>query len=123
VNRDLAVLRILFNLAARLKKAATNRLAGIKLLPERNHQMRVLSFEEEETYLTFASQPLRDVATLMLETGMRPGEVFRLTKMDINLKLGFLRIPDRKTVFARRTIPLTQRSMGVLPQRSLKTGH
>ena len=41
VNRDLAVLRILFNLAIRLKKARTNAVSGVKLLPEHNLQMRV----------------------------------------------------------------------------------
>ena len=51
VNRDLAVLRILFNLAIRLKKARTNPVSGVKLLPEHNLQMRVLPFEEEEAYL------------------------------------------------------------------------
>ena len=108
VNRDLALLRILFNLAIRLKKARTNAVSGVKLLPEHNLQMRVLSWEEESAYLAAVSQPLRDVAALMLETGMRPGEVFRLRREDVNLELGFLRIPTGKTPFARRTIPLTQ---------------
>ena len=35
-------------------------------------QMRVMSFEEQPRYLAECSQPLRDVATLMLETGMQP---------------------------------------------------
>ncbi len=117
VNRDLAVLRILFNLAIRLKKAAANSVTGVKLLPEHNHQMCVLSFEEEEVYLAVAPQPLRDAATLILETGMRPGEVFWLTKEDVNLELGFLRVPTGKTAFAKRTIPLTQRSTEVLCRR------
>ena len=69
--------------------------------------MRVISWEEEAAYLAAASQPLRDVATLVLETGMRPGEVFRLRKEDVNLELEFLRIPTGKTLFAKRTIPLT----------------
>jgi integrase len=120
VNRDLAVLRILFNLAIRLKKARTNPVSGVKLLPEHNLQMRVLSWEEEASYLTVASQPLRDVAMLILETGMRPGEVLRLRREDVNLELGFLRIPTGKTAFARRTIPLTERGRAVLSRRMLE---
>lgn len=119
VNRDIAVLRILFNLAIRLKKATTNPVRGVKLLPEHNLQMRVVSFDEEEVYLAAAPQPLRDVATLILETGMRPGEVFRLTKSDVNPELGFLRIPAGKTDFARRAIPLTGRAREVLTRRML----
>jgi integrase len=117
VNRELAVLRILFNLAIRLKKARTNAVSGVKLLPEHNLQMRVLSWEEESVYLAAASQPLRDVAALMLETGMRPGEVFHLRREDVSLELGFLSIPAGKTAFARRTIPLTQRAREVLARR------
>ncbi|HZO98667.1 MAG TPA: site-specific integrase [Terriglobia bacterium] len=120
VNRDLAVLRLLFNLAIRLNKARSNPVAGVRLLPEHNLQMRVLSPGEEEVYLAAASQSLRDVAILILETGMRPGEVFRLRKEDVDLQLGFLRIPSGKTPFARRTIPLTGRAKDVLARRTLE---
>jgi len=121
VNRDLAVLRILFNLAIRLNKARTNPVSGVKLLPEHNLQMRVLSWEEESAYLAAASQPLRDVAALILETGMRPGEALHLSKEDVGLELGFVRIPSGKTEFARRTIPLTHRAREVLTRRLLMT--
>jgi integrase len=52
-----------------------------------------------------ASQPLRNVATIILGTGMRPGEVLMLRKENVNLELAFLRIPCGKTQFARRAIP------------------
>jgi integrase len=120
VNRDLAVLRILFNLAMRMRKAKSSPVAGVKLLPEHNLQRRVLSWEEGLAYLAAASQPLRDVAMLMLETGLRPGEVFHLRKGDVNLELGFLRIPAGKTAFARRTIPLMQLARAVLATRILR---
>jgi integrase len=120
VNRDLAVLRILFNLAMRLRKAKMNPVSGVKLLPEHNLQMRVLSWEEESAYLAAASQPLRAVAALILQTGMRPGEVFHLKKEDVSLQLGFIHIPSGKTDFARRTIPLTARAREVLGRRLLE---
>jgi integrase len=120
VNRDLAVLRILFNLAIRLKKARTNPVSGVKLLPEHNLQMRVLSWEEESAYLAAASQPLRDAAALILQTGMRPREVFHLKKEDVSLQLGFIHIPSGKTDFARRTIPLTARAREMLGRRLLE---
>ena len=120
VNRDLAVLRILFNLAMRLRKAKVNPVSGVKLLPEHNLQMRVLSWEEESAYLAAASQPLRDVAALILQTGVRPGEVFHLKKEDVSLQLGFIHIPSGKTDFARRTIPLTARAREVLGRRLLE---
>jgi integrase len=117
VNRDLAVLRILFNLAIRMGKAKTNPVVGIKLLPESNLPMRAISRDEELAYLDAASQPLRDVASLMLETGMRPCEVFQLRTKDVNLELGYLRIRHGKTPAARRTIPLTHRARTILSCR------
>jgi integrase len=77
----------------------------------------VLTWEEQSAYLRAASQPLQDVAALILETGMRPGEVFRLRREDVNLNLAFLRIASGKTQFARRTIPLTQTASEVLTRR------
>jgi integrase len=117
VNRDLAALRILFNFAIRLNKARANPVAGVKQLAEHNLHMRVVSLEEESAYLAAASQPLRDVATTILETGMRPGEVFHLRREDVNLEIGFLQIPRGKTLFARRTVPLTARALTVLSRR------
>lgn len=117
VNRDLAVLRITFNLAIRMKNVKANPVEGVKLLPEHDLQIRVLSYEEEACYLASASQPLRDVAAVILETGLRPGEVFGLRREDVNLELGFLGISAGKTVFARRTIPLTHRAKEILGRR------
>jgi integrase len=121
VNRDLAALRILFSLAIRLNKARTNPVAGVKLLAEHNLHMRVVSPQEESAYLATASQPLRDVATIILETGMRPGEVFHLRREDVNLEIGFLQIPRGKTLFARRTVPLTTCALTVLSRRVPET--
>jgi integrase len=61
--------------------------------------------------------PLRDVATLMRETGMRRGEVFHLRKGDVDVSLGFVRIPGGKRIFARRNIPFTKRAISVLSRR------
>jgi integrase len=117
VNRDLAVLRIMFSLAIRLKKVKSNPVTEVKLLPEDNQYMRVISWEEEANYLAVTSQPLRDVAILILETGMRPGEVLQLRRHDPDLEAGFVRISAGKTPFARRTIPLTRRAHATLCRR------
>ena len=48
--------------------------------------MRVISFEEQAAYLTQASQPLRDVSKIVLDTGMRPEEVFRMRTENVDFK-------------------------------------
>jgi len=118
VNRELACLKILFNYFIKsdvLTKA--NPVSRVKFLAENNEQMRVLTVDEERLYLMAASQPLQDVAALMLETGARPEEICRLTRESINLEQGYLSIPFGKTKAARRKIPLTARASAVLEKR------
>lgn len=64
-----------------------------------------------------ASQPLQDVAVLMLQTGMRPEEVFSLERKNVNLESGYIFIPQGKTKSATRKIPLTQRASETLRSR------
>lgn len=50
--------------------------------------MRVLTFDEQEKYLKASTPLLRDVATMMLESGMRPEEVYRIRPENVNLAGG-----------------------------------
>jgi integrase len=121
VNRELACLKILFNYFIKsdvLTKA--NPVSRVKFLAENNEQLRVLTLDEERLYLLAASQPLQDVATLMLETGARPEEICRLRCENINLEDGYLSIPFGKTKAARRKLPLTERASAVLEKRLSK---
>lgn len=45
----------------------------------------VLSHSQEKVYLECAPQPLRDVAILLLETGLQLGEALALKSTDIEL--------------------------------------
>lgn len=70
-----------------------------------------------------APQPLQDVATLILETGLRIGEALALNWPDIHLepasgaKFGYLHVRDGKSRFARRNVPLTARVLAMLEGR------
>jgi integrase len=115
VNRELACLKILFNRFKRI--VPLNPVSDVRFLKEDNEQMRVLSPEEEKTYLLAASQPLRDIATLMVETGMRPEEVCRIRRENVHLRHGYLFNPYGKTKAARRKVPLSERAARVLAKR------
>jgi len=108
LNRDLACLRTFFNWCIRMGYLTEK--PYIKLLPEGPGNMRIVSHEEERAYLDQADSLLADVATIMVETGMRPGEVFAIQGNHVNLKAQYVFIPSGKTKFARRTLPLTQRA-------------
>lgn len=123
VNRELACLKALFNHAIKSDLQLTNPVSRVAFLPEQNEQTRVLSFDEQARYLAVATPILRDIATLMLETGMRPEEVYRIQSENVNLAGGFVFVPFGKTKAARRRIPLTTVARSVLARRmdGLKT--
>ena len=79
--------------------------------------MRIVSHEEEQRYLEASHPTLRDVATLIIETGMCPEEVFTIRKENVHLSKRYLFVPFGKTNFRRRNVPLTDRSVEVLKRR------
>jgi integrase len=117
VNRELACLKVLFNHAVKSDLAVRNPVSRVAFLTEQNEQTRVLSFDEQARYLAGATPMLRDIATLMLETGMRPEEVYRIQPENVNLAGGFLFNPFGKTKAARRRVPLTTTARNVLARR------
>jgi len=120
VNRELACLKRMLNRLVNDDILMTNPVSKVKLFNEDNRQTRVLSYAEEKTYLMACSQPLRDFAIVMLETGMRPDEVRRLTADDVFIEKGYLQVRGGKTKAARRRIPLTERVSKVLEARMEK---
>ena len=116
-NREVAALRCICNLAIRRGLLLRNPVDGISMLAEGPGSTRIVSPEEERIYLAAAPPLVRDVAVLMLETGMRPQEVYETRKEDVHLEERYLVIPKGKTKFARRTIPLTARAVAVLRTR------
>ncbi len=81
VNRELACLRAMFNHTAKDHRDLRNPVSQVKLLAEANQQNRVLPFAEQRAYLAAATPMLAAVAGLILETGMRPEEVFTLQRV------------------------------------------
>ena len=64
---------------------ATSRL---KLLRGERHRERVISPDEEAKYLAGAQEMLASVATLLVDTGMRPDECYRLSWENITFANG-----------------------------------
>lgn len=117
VNRELACLKALFNFAIKADVIARNPVTKVKFFAEDNQQNRVLSYKEQKSYLDNATTTLRDIATLILETGMRPEEVYNLQPYNVNLMTGTLKVPRGKTPAARRLMKLTSAATEVLKRR------
>ncbi|MGO9591534.1 MAG: tyrosine-type recombinase/integrase [Candidatus Acidiferrales bacterium] len=121
VNRDLACLRRILLFAVKKDVIATTPFVAHKVeFLEEHRRERVLTFDEERKYLAAAGQPLRDVATVMLELGLRPGEVFAIRRHDVHLEAApaaFVHIPAGKTPNAVRDVSITKRAREVLKRR------
>jgi integrase len=121
VNRELAYLKALFNHVLKTDVALPNPVSRVKFFEEHNEQTRVLAYAEQECYLAVAAPVLRDIATLMLESGMRPEEVYRIRSENMHIAQGYLFNPHGKTKAARRRVPLTLAAKAVLEVR-MKSG-
>jgi integrase len=132
LNRELQALRRMFRLAEEWGKV-DKALPAVKMLPGEKHRERVLTAAEAELYFRGASTEameqhadaalLRDVATILVDCGLRPEECFRLRPE--NVAEGKLCIHYGKTDNARRRIPMTPRVKAVLDVRLSKAngGH
>lgn len=126
VNRELATLRRALRLAQEWR--LIDRVPRIRLLPGERCRDFVLSRNQEQLYLAAAPQPLKDVATLVLDTGLRLGEAVALQWPDVTLRpvgaarFGFLMVRGGKSRNARRTVPLTARVSEMLSLRTKSSG-
>lgn len=123
VNRDLACLRRIFSKAVQLEIISSSPFFARRVEFLREHgRERILSFLEERSYLAKATQLLRDVATLMLEMGLRPSEVFMLRREDLHLFASspHVHIPGGKTINAERDVAVTDKALAVLKARLAK---
>jgi integrase len=117
VNRALTTLKLLYHQAQRSGYAVKNPVEGVAMFREPLDSMRVISFEEQASYLIETSQPLRDISKIILDTGMRPEEVFRMRIENLDFKQKSIFNPNGKTKAARRTIPMTDDALSLLKLR------
>ena len=122
VNRELATLRRLLRMAHEWQ--IINRVPRIRLLRGERNREFILSHAQEWLYLEMAEQPLRDAALLMLDTGLRVGELLGLEWADVRLepvggvRFGFIHVRKGKSKNAIRNVSLTPRVQDMLAERS-----
>jgi len=111
VNRELATLRRALRLAQDWK--LIDSVPRIRLLQGEPVREFVVSDKMELPNLDAAPQPLADAAVLILDTGMRPGEVLALEWPDVHFepakgaKLGYIHVQRGKSRNAKRNLSLT----------------
>jgi len=112
INRDLATLRPALRLANGWGDLVS-KPPKISLLDGEVCRERVLGPEEESAYLSEASPLLRTFATIILDCGLRPDEVYRL-RWNENYRDGRVFIHTGKSKAARRSVPVTPRVTALL---------
>jgi integrase len=118
VNSRLRVLRRIFHLAVKWK--ALEVAPQFELLSGECHRERVLKPKDEARYLAAASPLLADIATLLVDSGMRPEECFRQCWENVtwvNGRHGSILVTHGKTKAARRSLPMTPRVRAILERR------
>jgi integrase len=91
-----------------------------KILSGANVRSWILSPEQEPKYLDQCTEPLRTVASIILDAGLRPDECFRLKWENVRWiddNKAVLIVPGTKTEAASRIVPMTPRLRDILRSR------
>jgi integrase len=117
INCGLRTLRRALNLAFQWGKLS--RPVKIGLAKGERQRERVLTDAEIKLYLDYCRQPWKDAATVILGTGMRPGEIYglRWEFVLLNGSGGVIHVSEGKSRAARRLLPLIPEVFCVLKDR------
>jgi integrase len=123
VNSSLQVFRRVLRLA--VDSGIIPSAPKVKLLRGANHRERVIGTDEEIRCLNAAVEPLSSIATVLIDSGLRPEECFRLRWESISFaagRYGTMFNPFGKTKAARRVVPMTARVRNLLEARWVGAG-
>ncbi len=114
VNRELAFLKRVFNVAIASGLADTNPVKPVRLFKENNQRVRFLDDDEQQA-LAAEVPDIDDWSTVVvaLHTGLRRGEQFGLRWEHVDFATGILTIPRSKSGEARR-VPMNDTVRAVL---------
>ena len=114
VNRELALLKRMFNLAIAWDLFLDlNPVRRVTFFREFNISVRVLSTEEEEKLLQNAAPYIQDLVLFALNTGLRIGEIFSLSWPHVDWEKNVLEVFAHKTG-KTRTVPMNAETVKVL---------
>ncbi|MHC9544598.1 MAG: tyrosine-type recombinase/integrase [Vulcanimicrobiota bacterium] len=124
VNRELATLKRLFNLAVEWDKATVNPMKKVKMLKEPDCRLRYLEPEQFSHLMRTIRRPYLKVAVMIaVHTGLRKGEILALTKDRIDLKRRFISVTETRDFDGeinspknnrRRAVPINDELLPVL---------
>lgn len=118
INRKLAALSAMFTDAA--DRDGCTRKPRIIRQPEPTHRIRYLTTEEEMMALSLFQQwgqlHVRDAVVVLIDTGMRVGELLAMQVKDVDLKENIISIWQNKGDLPR-SVPMTDRVRQIIQAR------
>jgi integrase len=118
VNSSIRVLRRALSLA--VEWDVLTAVPKLKVLSGALQREHVVTPEEEELYLAAATEPLRSIASVLVDSGLRPEECFCLRWEFVRFLQdgnGALIVTHGKSAAARRHVPMTPRVYDILRVR------
>jgi integrase len=116
-NREMALLKHMFNLAERWgQHQGTNPVRLVRFLPEDNLRVETLS-EDQEQRLLLASPPyLRDMILFAINTGLRTSDIFNLEWTEVDIEQRRLKKIVKKNQ-RPLSLPLNDTAFGIVEAR------
>jgi integrase len=116
VNRELAFLKKVYNVAIADGLADANPVRKVKLLAENNRRVRWLDDDEEARLRLRLSMNPEALVTFALHTGLRQSEQFKLCWPSVDLSNGIITIPTSKHGESRH-VPINDAVREILRSR------
>ncbi len=120
INRELALLKVIFSKAVRWGYTARNPVKEISLFKEEKTPIRILTPEERRKLLEASPDYLKPIVTMALKTGMRQGEILNLQWKDVDLAHDLINVRHTKAKKLRQ-IPIhpeLKKALDGLPRKS-----
>lgn len=115
INRELTVLKRMFNLAIEWGLTSTNPVKGVKFFKVNNEPMQILTEEEFIRLYDNSADHLKPILLCAISTGMRKGEILNLKWEDVNFHNDTITVRDSKN-FDFRIIQINETLKGLLKQ-------
>ena len=107
VNKELSIMRRMFNVAISWDKCKLNPVSKVKFFKEAPPKERILTYDEEKALLDSSHEHLKPILITALNTGMRYGELLNLTWNDVDLESGYIHVRQSKSGKSRN-IPMNE---------------
>src|SRR3990170_139885 len=107
VNKELSIMRRMFNVAITWDKCKSNPVSKVKFFREAPPKERILTYDEEKALLDSSHNHLKPILITALNTGMRYGELLNLTWNNVDFDSGYIHVRQSKSGKSRN-IPMNE---------------